>query len=225
MKRLLAIALGAALIFSLAACGGTVNTADASVSTQNESTDPEPESVSTETESASTEPESTGSEATEPKTLVAYFSATGSTKAVAEIIARETGGDLFEITPQEPYTAEDLDWNTAGSRVNKEHDDESLRDIALAVVTPGDWEEYDTVYIGYPIWWGIAAWPVNGFVSGNDFAGKTVIPFCTSMSSGAGESGELLAALADGGDWQSAQRFASGAQESDVTAWLASLAQ
>ena len=83
-----------------------------------------------------------------------------------------------------------------------------------------NWESYDTVFIGYPIWWGIAAWPVDGFVSANDFTGKTVIPFCTSSSSGLGESGQLLEELAGSGDWQEGQRFRSGADEADVSKWL-----
>lgn len=76
---------------------------------------------------------------------------------------------------------------------------------------------------GYPIWWGIAAWPANGFIEANDFTGKTVIPFCTSSSSGLGESGELLAEMAGTGDWQEGQCFRSGASESDVAAWVESL--
>lgn len=130
----------------------------------------------------------------------------------------------YEITPVEPYTSDDLNWTNSSSRVSREHDDESLRDIALTEITPADWDSYDTVLIGYPIWWGIAAWPVDGFVEANDFSGKTVIPFCTSSSSGIGQSGELLADLADTGDWQTGYRFSSGATESDVQNWLSSIA-
>ena len=83
-----------------------------------------------------------------------------------------------------------------------------------------NWGSYDTVFIGYPIWWGIAAWPVDSFVSANDFTGKTVIPFCTSSSSGLGESGQLLEELAGSGDWQEGQRFRSGSDEADVSKWL-----
>lgn len=126
------------------------------------------------------------------KRLVVYYSATGSTKAVAETIADTTGADIFEITPVEPYTDDDLDWTNDNSRVCVEHDDESKRDVPLTATTPDNWEEYDTVFIGYPIWWSIAAWPVDGFVSANDFTGKTVIPFCTSASSGIGQSGNLI---------------------------------
>ena len=122
-----------------------------------------------------------------------------------------------------PYTNEDLNWTVDGSRVNLEHEDESLRDIELVADTVENWDSYDTVFIGYPIWWGIAAWPVDGFVKANDFTGKTVIPFCTSTSSGLGESGELLAELAGTGDWLEGVRFRSGASEADVQEWLDSL--
>ena len=124
--------------------------------------------------------------------MVSYYSATGSTKAVAETIANATGGDLFEIEPKEPYSDGDLDWTNSRSRVSVEHDDESKRDVPLKTTTPENFDNYDTVFIGYLIWWGIAAWPVDNFVKGNDFTDKTVIPFCTSASSDIGNSGETL---------------------------------
>lgn len=129
----------------------------------------------------------------------------------------------YEITPVEPYTSDDLNWTNSSSRVSREHDDESLRDIALTEITPADWDSYDTVLIGYPIWWGIAAWPVDNFVKGNDFTGKTVIPFCTSSSSGLGDSGNLLEEMAGAGDWQEGHRFSSGASDADAADWVASL--
>ena len=165
----------------------------------------------------------TPSQTTGSKTLVVYFSASGSTKAVAETIADELDADIFELVPTQPYSSDDLNWTVNGSRVNREHDDESLRDIALVADSVDNWDEYDTVFIGYPIWWAIAAWPVNNFVKNNDFTGKTVIPFCTSSSSGLGQSGELLAEMAGTGDWLDGQRFRSGASQSDVTDWVNSL--
>ena len=123
----------------------------------------------------------------------------------------------------EPYTDEDLNWTDDGSRVSQEYADESLRDVELVSTTVENWDSYDTVYIGYPIWWGIAAWPVNDFVEANDFTGKTVIPFATSASSGMGESGELLAELAGTGDWQEGQRFSSSVSPDDVTRWIRGL--
>lgn len=129
----------------------------------------------------------------------------------------------YEITPVEPYTSDDLNWTNSSSRVSREHDDESLRDIPLTEITPADWDSYDTVLIGYPIWWGTAAWPVDNFVKGNDFTGKTVIPFCTSSSSGLGDSGNLLEEMAGTGDWQEGHRFSSGASDADAADWVASL--
>ena len=157
------------------------------------------------------------------KTLVVYYSATGHTKDVAEMIAQVTGGDLFEIEPTEPYTSEDLDWTKDDSRVTKEHEDESLRDVELVTTEVENWDSYDTVYIGYPIWWGIAAWPVDGFVEANDFTGKTVIPFCTAASSGIGDSGKLLEELAGTGNWVDGERFRSGSTEDDIRSWIGGL--
>lgn len=157
------------------------------------------------------------------KTLIVYYSASGSTKRVAEQIAKNLDADLFEITPVDIYTSNDLDWTNENSRVSREHNDESLRDVKLTTTKVNNWESYDTVLIGYPIWWGIAAWPVNSFVSSNDFTGKTVIPFCTSASSGLGQSGELLESIAAGGNWQEGHRFNSSASDSDIKNWIDSL--
>ena len=161
--------------------------------------------------------------AEEPRVLVAYFSATGNTERVANAIAEATGGDLFEITPAEPYTDDDLDWTDEGSRVVFEYENPEERDTELVTYTPEGWDDYDVVFIGYPIWWYDAAWPVDGFVAENDFTGKTVIPFCTSSSSGLGESGQRLAELAGTGDWQEGQRFRGSASQEDVAAWVESL--
>ena len=152
--------------------------------------------------------------------LVVYYSATGSTEAVAGYIANVTDADTFAITPVEPYTSDDLNWRDRSSRVSKEHDDASLRVMELTETTVDGWEDYDTVFIGYPIWWGIAAWPVDNFINANDFTGKTVIPFCTSSSSGLGESGDLLAELAGTGNWLEGQRFRSSVAEADVVEWV-----
>lgn len=156
--------------------------------------------------------------------LVAYFSASGNTERVAQQIASDLDADTFVITPADPYTSEDLNWNQEGSRVNIEHENESARDIELAQVTPDGWDYYDTVFIGYPIWWQIAAWPVDGFVSGNNFDGKTVIPFCTSTSSGLGQSADLLEQMANGGTWLEGMRFSGSASAADVSEWVNSLA-
>ena len=156
-------------------------------------------------------------------TLVVYYSAQGHTEAVAQTIADELGADLFEITPTEPYSDDDLNWTDDNSRVSREHEDESLRDVELTQVTPDGWDGYDTVLVGYPIWWGIAAWPINNFITGNNWDGKTVIPFCTSASSGIGQSGDLLADAAGSGDWQDGQRFSQNADEDEARSWAANL--
>ena len=155
--------------------------------------------------------------------LVVYFSAQGHTESVAEQIAANLNADLFEIVPASEYTSDDLDWTDDNSRVSREHEDESLRNIELETTSVSNWDTYDTVLIGYPIWWGIAAWPVNTFVEANDFTGKTVIPFCTSSSSGLGESGELLAELANSGNWQAGHRFSSNPSDSDIKTWTDTL--
>lgn len=152
--------------------------------------------------------------------LVVYYSATGNTEEVANTIAEATGGDLFELESVEPYTGEELDWTNSDSRVSQEHENEDQRNVELVSSTVDNWDSYDMVFIGYPIWWGIAAWPVDTFVEANDFTGKTVIPFCTSSSSGIGDSGNLLADLAGTGDWQDGERFRSGADEADVQEWV-----
>ena len=172
-----------------------------------------------QTQDAGTAPSATGT----GKVLVAYYSAQGHTKRVAEAAANELGANLFEIVPTEIYTDDDLNWTDESSRVTREHDDESLRDVALAKTTPDNWADYDTVLVGYPIWWGIAAWPCNHFATDNDFTGKKVVPFCTSSSSGLGQSGKLLADAAGSGDWQDGQRFSSGASDSEVRAWAAGI--
>ncbi len=207
----------------LAGCGSRTSGIGSATSANNNSTVKTTESSAStgSTIAASTAGDKTQAES--GKTLVVYYSATGSTRKVAEEIASELGADTFEITPVQTYTSDDLNWNNNNSRVSKEHNDESLRDVELTKVTPDNWESYDTVLIGYPIWWYIAAWPVNNFVKGNDFTGKTVIPFCTSASSGLGESGSLLQKMAGTGNWKEGQRFSSGASSSDVSKWVKSL--
>lgn len=157
------------------------------------------------------------------KILVAYYSAQNHTKAVAQKIAANLGADLFEIVPKDVYTSADLDWTDDSSRVNREHNDENLRNIELVATTVDNWSEYDTVLIGYPIWWGIAAWPVDAFVKANNFGGKTVIPFATSTSSSLGQSGQLLADEADGGNWLPGRRFSSNPSDGDIKSWTDSL--
>ena len=216
-RKWLALALAGALSLSmLAGCTETQAPVPSASS-------PAPSSADTNPDVPAPDTSGDESAAGAGNVLVVYYSASGNTEAVANYIAEAAGGDLFEITPAEPYTDEDLNWTDENSRVTREHEDESLRDVALTATEVENWDSYDTVFIGYPIWWGIAAWPVDGFVEANDFTGKTVIPFCTSSSSGLGESGSRLADLAGAGDWQEGQRFRSSAAQSDIEAWVREL--
>ena len=210
--------LAVLMILSLAACGNKMNNTPAQ--TPSDYTPSESTPAQTPDDTANGEADNTTSGG---KVLVVYYSASGNTKRVAEDIAEAADGDLFEITPAEPYTSDDLNWTNSDSRVSREHDDESLRDVPLTTTEVENWDDYDTVFIGYPIWWGIAAWPVDTFVKNNDFTGKTVIPFATSSSSGMGQSGTLLSEMAGTGDWQDGQRFSSGASQSDVADWVSGL--
>ncbi len=207
MKKLTSLVIALLLVLTFSACGSSNSNS----------------SSSTKSNSSSSTSAKTKTTKSKGKVLVAYYSATGSTKAVAETIANATGGDLFEIEPKEPYSEGDLDWTNSRSRVSVEHDDESKRDVPLKTVTPENFDNYDTIFIGYPIWWGIAAWPVDNFVKGNDFTDKTVIPFCTSSSSGLGDSGELLKEQAGTGNWQEGERFSSGASQDEVESWVKDL--
>lgn len=159
----------------------------------------------------------------EGKVLVAYYSAQGHTRAIAERIAERTGGDLFEIAPSEPYSNDDLNWRNENSRVTREHEDTSLRNIPLAQTAPDNFADYETVFVGYPIWWQGAAWPVNRFLQDNNFVRKTVVPFCTSQSSPIGNTRNDLEALAGSGEWLDGQRFGENPQEGVVENWIDSL--
>ena len=215
-KRLSSLLLACVMLFSLAACEQAATATEVEAQTPAET---DPSAQTTPTDEAAPADETAGG-----SVLVAYFSATGNTENAANYIADATGGDLFTITPAEPYTSDDLNWSDEDSRVSREHEDPSLQTVELTETTPENWETYDTVFIGYPIWWGVAAWPVSSFVAANDFTGKTVIPFCTSSSSGLGESGALLEQAAGTGEWLEGQRFSGNVSESDVTQWLDSLA-
>lgn len=219
MKRWISLLLCMAVLFALTACGGD-RVAETPPATQTT-----PAAEDTATPAPDPTPEPTGDPSAEGgKVLVAYYSATNRTEAVAQTIADAMGGDLFELVPVQPYTSNDLDWTNDDSRVSREHNDPALQDrVELEKATPDNWADYDTVFIGYPIWWGIAAWPVNQFVTQNDFEGKTVIPFCTSASSGLGQSGTLLAELAGEGTWLEGVRFRSSVDAADVEEWVNSL--
>ena len=169
---------------------------------------------------------STTTPITEPtnggKTLVVYYSATGNTERVANYVATAANADIFKLEPAKPYTDADLNYNNNNSRVVYEHEHPEAQDIELVSTTVPNWDSYDTVFIGYPIWWHAAAWPVNRFITENDFTGKTVIPFSTSASSGE-TGGEALAEMTKTGNWQEGMGFRSRASECDVTDWVKSV--
>lgn len=241
MKKITVIMLSVVMVFSLTACGGqdggrsasipqptnedsgTENNQNPSGLNEEESKESSDETLMEESGDSSTEASVEDLEITEGKTLVVYYSATGHTESVATYIAEATGGELFRLEPVEEYSSADLDWTDRNSRVSREHDNPEERMMDLVASTVPDWESYETVFIGYPIWWGIAAWPVDRFIADNDFTGKTVIPFCTSSSSGLGESGELLKEAAGTGEWLTGERFRSGASEETVREWVESL--
>ncbi len=206
MKKLLTILFCFILAIALMACSNQKNN-----SLSNDEND---------IKSASSEDANNDVKNQSKKTLIAYFSATGSTEQVATYIASETGGMLLKLTPEDPYTEEDLDYNDDNSRVVNEYNNPEQRNIKLEESTISDFDDYDTIFVGYPIWWGIAAWPINDFVEANNFEGKTVIPFCTSASSGLGDSAKQLKELSNGGNWLEGMRFSSGVSQDEVVDWI-----
>ena len=207
MKRtrgILGFVMAACLLGGLAGCGGQAAPARPASSSPASSA------------AASSVP------APEDGVLVAYFSATGNTRAVAEKIAALTGGDLYEIVPAQPYTSEDLDWRNSQSRSSQEMDDPDARPEIAG--SPVEMDGYGTLYLSYPIWHGQAPRILSTFVESCDLEGVRVIPFCTSGSSGIGSSADSLAEQAGGGAWLEGRRFDSGVPDSELQAWIDGLA-
>lgn len=203
IKKVLTCVVGLGMM-SLAACGGSTGSSSANGASS----------------SAKSRSSSSSVSVSNGKAVVVYFSASGNTKRAAEAIAKKLDAPTFELTPQQPYTDDDLDWTQSDSRVNKEHEDESLQDVKLSDTNVPDWDTYNTVYLGFPIWWMTPAWPVNDFVKSNDFTGKTIVPFCTSASSDISDSASTLQKLAGTGTWLTGHRFSGSVSEKDVTDWL-----
>lgn len=155
------------------------------------------------------------------KILIAYFSATGTTEGVAEKIAEVTGGTLYEITPASPYTQADLNYSNSNSRTAEEDDNPAARPEIDGTVE--NMSGYEVIYLGYPIWYGKAPKIIYTFLESYDFSDKTIVPFCTSASSGMGNSANNLHALADGATWLNGIRFSSASSVSDVRNWIESL--
>lgn len=205
---------------TLAACAGTPQdassdtTASPSTPVTSPSTSPTP-SASPDAVSPSPTPE--------PDThiLVAYFSATGHTADIAAQLQTILGADLYEIIPEIPYTEEDLAYNNDDCRANQEQNDPDARPAIAS--EPVDMTAYDTIFLGYPIWWGQAPKIISTFLEQYDLSGKTIIPFCTSGSSGIGSSASNLQGLAPEATWLAGQRFAAGTPAEDIAAWTETL--
>lgn len=226
MKRSVSILTAGLLVFVLAACSGNSAPAASESSETQDTKAIETEAGENETTEQTTVSESDGSSeetssGTGKEVLVVYFSATGTTKGVAEMIADITDGDLYEITPAQEYTEDDLNWNDPDSRSTKEQNDTSARPEIAS--DPISLNGYKTVYIGYPIWWGEEPRILDTFVENYDFSGITMIPFCTSASSGIGRSGTNLAENAGSGSWLEGKRFGADASREDIESWISGL--
>ena len=223
MKKIITILMCMSVTLGLVACGSKSE----DDTTQKEQTQEitSEENTADTTAAVADEPEATTEKTEESQTgkdvLVVYFSATGTTKDVAKVIASITDGDLYRITPVQEYTSYDLDYNDSNSRTSKEQNDPSVRPEIGS--DPVSLEGYNTIYIGYPIWWGEEPRIMDTFVESYDFEGITMIPFCTSASSGIGSSGKNLADNAGSGNWLEGQRFGSGASEEDIQTWIEGL--
>lgn len=205
MKKWISMITVICLLLSLTACGAGSGT----------DSNTEPSLAQPQAETPSTEPSAETTEET-AKTLVVYFSATGNTKSVAEEIVRLTGADLYEIVPADPYTAEDLNYDNNDCRANQEMNDASARP-AIGSETI-DISSYDTVFVGYPIWWYTAPRIINTFVESYDVAGKTLIPFATSGGSGIGRTVEQLKKLCPNANWK-AGKIINGLSDQEFADW------
>lgn len=240
MKKTIAILFSVLIILSLTACGNSANSTEQSAVEGNsietginddansvqESTDNDEDTAKIDTNddtenaeiSETQQGEGESSEGQKTKVLVAYFSATNTTKGVAEHIADGLHADLYEIVPEEPYTDVDLNYNDNNSRTTIEMNDPDARPAISGSVE--NMEEYDIVFIGYPIWWAEAPRIINTFLESYDFSGKTIVPFCTSGSSGVGSSATNLEQLTSGATWLDGKRFSGGVSSEELMEWV-----
>ena len=220
MRRIFSILVAICLIMALTACSkGSSDEAtaadDKSEATAEEQADA-PEADDEQADAPETDSKQSGN-----STLVVFFSATGNTKGVAKKIADIEGADIYEIKAAQEYTEDDLDWNDSESRTTHEQNDPSVRPEIGS--EPVSLDGYTTIYIGYPIWWGEEPRIMDTFVESYDFDGITIIPFCTSSSSGIGRSGQNLADNAGSGNWLEGARFSGGVSEDNLRAWIEGL--
>ncbi len=216
MKKMIPILLSILMVLSLAACAGNSDnpsessTQDSTVSTNENKKEPSDTSVN---EPADAQPDDTEAG---KKVLVAYFSATGTTKKLAEYAADAMDAELYEIVPKQPYTSADLDYGDKNSRSTKEmNDPDSRSEINGSVKNMAD---YDIVFIGYPIWWGEAPRIVSTFMENYDFSGKTVVTFSTS--GGSGHNDRSIQSLATGANWITGTRLSSNSSRDDMVEWI-----
>ena len=216
--RIALLTLAALLLLPVLTACGTSDSEPAAQSagsqTDNAENQPEPVSEPAENNAENTEAQS-------GTTLVAVFSATGTTLGVAEKIAAIESADLYEITAAQPYSSADLNWNDSSSRSTKEQNDKNARPAIGS--DPVDLDGYTKIYVGFPIWWGEEPRILDTFVESYDFDGITMIPFCTSSSSGIGRSGQNLAEHAGSGNWLDGKRFSGSVSEADLRAWIEGL--
>lgn len=236
MKKIAAILLTVLMVISLAACGGEKEPVEGNslenVSAKNDPAEnilpeaaSEPKSSEGTSENVPKNEQADAGAESEPvnetqkkNILVAYFSATNTTKGVAELIADSLPADIYAIVPEQPYTDADLNYHDDKSRSSIEMNDRSARPAISGSVE--NMEQYTTVFIGYPIWWGDAPRIVSAFVESYDFSGKTVVPFCTSGGSGVGSSAANLKALTEGATWLSGTRLNGGSSRETIVDWV-----
>ncbi len=202
MRRFVIAALAVLMIFTFASCKGSEDKSDL---------------TSPPSESGGTEDAPDSAKKSASKTLVAYFSVTNNTERVAQTISESLGADLYEITPRQPYSEVDIDYNDPESRCSKENNDPAARP-AISGELPNTYS-YDVIYLGYPLWFGKAPKIMNTFIESLDLSGKTIIPFCTSASSDFGNSDDDLIAASEAAFWQEGKRFGAQATEDEVISW------
>ncbi|MBR6147871.1 MAG: flavodoxin [Lachnospiraceae bacterium] len=233
MKKSISVLAAIILAFGLAACGNNEGQEikDAAYTVQEENSqesdamknykEQADDAVTGESDSNTADKIAEDTSSKGSDVLIVYFSATGTTKGIAEKIAGITGADTYEIKAAQEYSDADLNWNDSDSRSTKEQNDPSARpEIGSEAVSL---DGYSTIYIGYPIWWGEEPRIMDTFVESYNFDGITMIPFCTSSSSGIGRSGQNLADNAGSGTWIDGKRFGAGASEDEIRSWIEGL--
>ena len=213
MKKAISLLLALIFVLALTACGAQPDSPAPEADPLAPADTPEPSNDVSPAEGNTIE--DTDSET--GKILIAYFSATNNTENIANLLHTILDASLYEIIPETPYTDADLDYNT-DCRANQEQNDDSARPAISGSVE--DMGQYDVIFLGYPIWWGQAPKIISTFLESYDLSGKTIVPFCTSGSSGIGSSAANIQNLAGTATWLEGQRFSGGASADDVQPWV-----